>query len=103
MKRTTERRGLERALVRKASVLTSAATLGTLRRMGVPVAIAGFPWKLGVSTLALLGEGMSKGNVQAVMGGIADASMAIYVERSIGNKVLVAGEGDYDEDDGGEV
>lgn len=92
-------KGLERTLVRKGSLLVSSAVYGTLNRMEVPIAIAGFPWKLGVGALALLGEGMSKGNLQAVLGGVADSTMAIYVERSISTNNLVAGEGDVGWDD----
>ena len=100
---------LERTLVRKGSLLVSSAVYGTLNRMDIPISIAGFPWKLGVGALALLGEGMSKGNLQAVLGGVADSTMAIYVERSISTNNLVAGDdvgwhddgsADDDDDDG---
>ncbi len=103
---------LERTLVRKGSLLVSSAVYGTLNRMDIPISIAGFPWKLGVGALALLGEGMSKGNLQAVLGGVADSTMAIYVERSISTNNLVAGDdvgweddgsADPDDDDGGEI
>lgn len=106
---------LERTLVRKGSLLVSAAMYGTMNRMDVPISIAGFPWKLGVGALALLGEGMSKGNLQAVLGGVADSTMAIYVERSISTNNLVAGDvgwhddgsadddDDDDDQDGGEI
>jgi hypothetical protein len=104
---------LERTLVRKGSLLVSSAIYGTMNRMDVPVALAGFPWKLGVGAIALLGEGMSKGNLQAVLGGVADSTMAIYVERSISTNNLVAGDVGWEDDgsadpddddpDGGEI
>jgi len=85
------------------------------------VSMGGFPWKLGVEALALLGEGMSKGALQAIMAGIADGTLAIYVERSISTDTIIAGDEDIkygksvrrpirgddddddDDDDGGEV
>lgn len=104
-RRRMEQRNMEQTLVRKGTLLASAAGYGTLNRLGVPVSIGGFPWKIGVATLALLGEGLTKGNTQAVMAGLADSTLAIYVERSISTNTLIAGgEGDYeDEDDGGEM
>ena len=89
--RRYKQKNLEHALVRKASLLTTAAVFGTLDRMKVPVAIAGFPWKLGVASLALLGEGLTKGNVQAIMAGLADSTLAIYVSKSISTNTLIAG------------
>jgi hypothetical protein len=89
--RRVKTQGLERALVRKAGVLTTAAIYGTLHRYNVTDAIGGFPWRLGVLTLAQLAEGMTKGNMQAIAAGIADASLAVYVERSIATDSLIAG------------
>ena len=91
--RRTKSKSLEHTLVRKAGVLTTAAVFGTLNRYKISPAIGGFPWKLGVLTLAQIGEGLSKGNVQAIMGGIADATMAVYVERSIATDTLISGDG----------
>lgn len=93
---------LEATLVRKAGVLTTAAVYGTLNRYKISPAIGGFPWKLGVLTLAQIGEGLSKGNVQAVMAGIADATMAVYIERSIATDTLISGDGGT-VGDGGEI
>jgi hypothetical protein len=95
MSRRYRTKGLEAALVRKASLISSAGIYGTLNRLAVPVELAGFPWKIGVAALALLGEGMSRGALQSIMAGVADATLAIYVERSISTNTLVAG------DDGG--
>ena len=101
---------LEATLVRKGVGLSTAALYGTLNRMGVPIAIGGFPWKLGVGALATLAEGLTKGTTNSVMSGIADATMAIYIERSISKNTLIAGEGGEgscggsdDDDDGGEL
>ena len=93
-RRRTTANQLERTLVRKGSVLSTAATYGVLNRVGVPVDVGGFPWKIAVEALALAGEGMTKGNIQAVFGGIADATAAVYVERSISMNTLIAGEDD---------
>ena len=83
----------ERMLVRKATLVGTAGVYGVLNRMGVPVEIAGFPVKLAISTAANLAEAMTGGNTQAVMAGIADATTAIYVERSITTGTVIAGEG----------
>ncbi len=99
-RRRYQTKSLENTLIRKAAIVSTAALYGALNRMNVPVAIGGFPWKLGVVTLATLGEGLTKGAVQAASGGIADSTMAIYIERSISTDTLIAGDDDpYDEDD----
>ena len=92
-KRTQKTRSMEHVMVRKSSGILSAALYGTLNRMAVPHTIGGFPWKLGVIAVAQLGEGLSKGNMQAAMAGLADATTAIYIERSITTATIVAGEG----------
>ena len=84
--------GTERMLVRKATLVGTAGVYGVLNRMGVPVEIAGFPVKLAISTAANLAEAMTGGNTQAVMAGIADATTAIYVERSITTGTVIAGD-----------
>lgn len=91
-------KGLENTLIRKGAVFGTAAIYGTLNRFDVPVAIGGFPWKLGINALALLGEGMTSGRMQATFAGISDATTAIYVERSITENTLIVGEG-YDDDE----
>lgn len=101
-RRRAEKGTLERTLVHKGVLITSAALYGTLNRMNVPIAIAGFPWKIGIGALALLGEGLTGGNLQAVFSGISDSTMAIYIERSITTDTLIAGEDDPEEE-GGEV
>ena len=98
-RRRTQTENLQRTLVRKAGVIGTAATFGGLNRAGVPVTIGGFPWKLAVSTVANLGEAMTGGNVQAVFAGVADATTAIYIERSISTDTVIAGEGDYVEEE----
>jgi hypothetical protein len=91
------------ALVRKSAGISTAALYGTLNRLNVPVSIGGFPWKIGVITLATLGEALSSGMMQSACAGVADATQAIYVERSISRNTLVAGNGDSGGDSGGEV
>lgn len=90
-RRTQRTRSLEGALVRKATGVTAAALYGTLNRMQVPVTLGGFPWKLGIIALAQLGEGLSRGMAQAALAGIADATTAIYVERSISTDTMISG------------
>ena len=116
MTRRMKSNALERVLVHKGALAVSAALYGTLNRLGVRVDIGGFPWKIGVGGLALLGEGMTSGNWQAVLSGIADSTFAIYIERSISTNTLIAGDGteyetveneeeeeEEEEEDGGEV
>lgn len=92
-RRRVHTQSLQHTIVRKAGVLTTAAVYGTLHRFKISDSIGGFPWRLGVLTLAQIGEGVSRGAVQAIMAGIADASLAVYVERSIATDTLVAGGG----------
>ncbi len=92
-------RRTEQMLVRKGSLLGTSALYGTLNRLAVPIDIGGFPWKLGVGAVALLAEGMSKGTAQSIFGGVADSTLAIYVERSISTGTVIAGDDDYDPDD----
>jgi len=104
LRRTT----LEHTIVRKGTGVTTAAIYGSMNRMGVPVEIAGFPWKVAVATLAQLGEGLSSGYTQAVFAGVADSTTAIYIERALSTDTLIAGEDDdeyidaeSEDDDGG--
>jgi hypothetical protein len=89
---------LEHALVRKAAVATSAGVMGAMRRHGVPNEIKGFPWKMGIWTVATIFEALGKGLVQSVAGGIGDSTLAIYTHNGVATGSLIAGEGN-----GGEV
>ena len=84
-------KGYEHAIVAQASGITTAALFGTLNRYNIPPTIGGFPWKLGLSALAMLGQAMTKGNIQAALQGVSIATTAVYVERSISTDTLVAG------------
>lgn len=101
-RRRAERSKIEDALIRKGTIMGTAGIYGTMNRFDVPVDLGGFPWKVAVAGLAWVGEAMSKGAVQSVMGGIGDATLAIYVERAITQKTLIAGEDDDDGDGEGE-
>jgi hypothetical protein len=90
-RRTAMQHSLQHTLVRKATGITTAALFGTLARVKVPNTIGGFPWKLGVITLAQLAEGLSKGNIQAAAAGVADSATAIYVAKTIEMDTLIAG------------
>lgn len=92
-------KNLESALVRKATVISTAALYGALNRMDIPVTVAGIPWKLIIGPAAMLVEGLSKGALQAGAAGVADATLAIWVERSISTDTIIAGEPDDDDDD----
>lgn len=91
-------RRLQHTLVRKATLLTTAATIGTMNRYGVPVAVGGFPWKPLVALGATIAEATTKGNWQAGFGGVADATMVIYTERAISTNNVVAGAAPSDDD-----
>ena len=88
-----EKRNFERALVRKTGVTLTAGVYGTMSRLGVPNDIMGFPWKLGAFVGATLVEALADGHVQAFAAGMSDATLAIYMDRSIVNKTLISGEG----------
>ena len=93
----------KQTLVRKGAIVSTAAVYGTLNRMDVPVAIGGFPWKLAVSGIALVVEGMSSGMLQATAAGISDATTAIFTERAISENTLIVGRGTPSSDPGGEL
>lgn len=99
--RRNKTQGLERMLVRKASLVGAAGLYGALNRYNVPVDIGGFPYKLAVSTIANLTEAMTGGNLQAVAAGIADATTAIYIERAVTTGSVIAGLQEVGAGDGG--
>jgi hypothetical protein len=83
----------ERSLVRKSAVSLAAASFGAMQRMGVKDDIKGVPWKPLVWLGATLLEAtMSNPTLQAFSAGVSDATMAIYIDRSIANKSFVAGD-----------
>ena len=98
-KQLAVKKGWESLLWRKAAVLTTATTLGVMTRKQIPVTVAGFPWKVVVATAAQVVEGIAKGPVQAVAGGMADAVTAIYTHDAIAGGTLIAGDGSDDDDD----
>jgi hypothetical protein len=90
-----ERTMLEAGLARKAVVSMSAAGMGALQRHGTPNDIKGFPWKLGLWTVATVVEVIAKpgGYLQAVAAGVSDSTMAVYVHDAVAKGTLVAGNG----------
>lgn len=92
---------LQAMFVRKGSGISTSALYGALNRMGIPVTIGGFPWKIGVATIALLTEGLTKGAPQAIAAGVGDATTYIYIERAISTDTIIAGHDDDDDDEGG--
>ena len=64
-----------------------------MKRFGVKDDVKGVPWKLPVWLAATVVEALSRSPlVQAFAAGVSDASMAIYIDQSIANKTLVAGD-----------
>lgn len=104
-------RAFEHALIRKSAVAISAGAFGAMTRQGVPNSIGAFPWKLGLWVGATLVEALAgSATVSHFAGGVSDATMAVYMANSIGNKTWIAGEGDeyeYEEgvegEEGGEL
>jgi len=95
-RRRSEARQTENTLIRKSAVVLSAGTLGALKRNGVPDEVAGFPWKLVLLGGATLVEFLTRsGAVRSFAGGVSDATAAIYMDRSIVNKTLVSGGGEF--------
>ncbi len=85
--------------IRKGSLVSMSALYGTLNRFGVPVTLGGFPVKIGIATVSLLVEGLSKGALQSIAAGVNDSTTAIYIERAISTGSVIAGE----HEDGGEI
>jgi hypothetical protein len=86
--------------IRKGSLVSTSALYGTLNRFGVPITLGGFPWKIGIATISLLVEGLTKGAVQSIAAGVNDSTTAIYIERAISTGSVIAGD---DDEDGGEI
>lgn len=87
----------ETTILRKAGVSMTAAAYGAMNRYAVPNNISGFPWKLGVWLGATLVEALADSRVlTAFSAGVSDATMAVYMERAISTKTLVAGEDMFD-------
>lgn len=90
----TEISELKSGLVRKSVIAMTAAGYGLAAKMGVPMAVKGFPVKLGVVAVTTLVEVFSKGMVQRTAGAVSDISLGLYTEAAIRSGSLVAGEGD---------
>jgi len=94
MRHRTKMRSFEHAIVRKGVVTLAAGGYGAMHRLGVKDDVKGFPWKMGVWLGATLVEALASNPiVQNVAAGVSDATMAVYTERSIATKSLVAGAG----------
>jgi hypothetical protein len=87
------KRAIEMGLVRKACLSLGAAGLGALKKHGAPNDIKGFPWKLGLFTIASAGEVMTEGMLQTALGAIADTTLVVYTHDAVATGSLVAGEG----------
>lgn len=101
VRRRLESKEMQKTLIRKGAIIATAGTYGTMNRFDVPVEVGGFPWKLAVMGLSFIGEATTQGPAQAAFSGVGDATMAIYLERSISTNTLVAGDGydDYEDED----
>jgi hypothetical protein len=87
------KKAMELGLVRKATVSLAAGAMGAMKKHGVANDIKGFPWKLGLWTLATGFELMGTGMLQAAAAGVSDSAMAIYVHDAVASGSLVAGDG----------
>lgn len=86
------RKSFERSLIRKSSVVLTAGAYGAMARMAIKDDLHGFPWKAGVWLGATVVESLARNpTVQAFASGVSDATLAVYVEKSIANKTLIAG------------
>jgi len=82
---------VEQDFIRKTLMALTGGGYGLARRKGLRNNIAGVPLKLGVATLAALGQVMSKGSTRRAFGAIADASIACYSENAMASGQFVAG------------
>jgi hypothetical protein len=97
-KSATQTKAIESALLRKSMNTLTAGGFGAMNRFAVPPTIKGFPWKLGVWTIATGIEAMARGYVQAAAAGISDSTMTIYLYDSITKGTVIAGD-----EGGGEI
>jgi hypothetical protein len=87
-------RAFENALIRKAAVSVASGAFGVMQRNGVKNDVQGFPWKLGLWVTSTLVEALaSSQTVTNFAAGVSDATLAVYLERAIATKTLVAGDG----------
>jgi hypothetical protein len=86
-------RAVEGAFVRKSVGVLAAGTMGAMKRAAVPEDVKGFPWKLGLWTVAQLAQVLLDGMPQQVAGGIADSTISIYTYNAVVKGTLIAGEG----------
>ncbi len=92
---------MEHMLIRQGAGLVAAAAIGVMNRNDVGPAFGvgpdkddlGIPWKPLAGSVALIAAALTKGSVSAAFEGIALSSNAIYTERAISNKTLIAGSG----------
>jgi len=88
---------LEHMLVRQGAGIATAITIGVMNRNDVAPVIGkdddseGFPWKPILGGVALVGAALTKGAISAGLEGVAISSNAIYTERAITQKTLIAG------------
>jgi hypothetical protein len=86
-------RQFEHAVFRKSGLAVGAVLIGVGQRNGVPVDVAGVPWKPVFALAAMLTEAFSSSPVVSqIAGGLGDAAMATYVKDAVANGTLIAGE-----------
>lgn len=83
---------VEAAVVRKSTIVLASAGFGAMTRYKTPVAIKGFPWKLGAWALLTVAEAMTKGMTQQVAGALGDATLANYTHDAVAAGSLIAGD-----------
>lgn len=93
MRRNVKTQALKQGAIRHGTGLMTGAAYGVLAMKGVRNDIGGFPWKLGVYGVALIGEAALKGSASAACSGVGIATNAVYTYNAIRSKTLIAGEG----------
>ena len=89
-KRTDE---IETILVRKAVISITAAATGFAETKGLGVSYLGVPTKLGLATLASLGEAVTRDpKLRRFIGAFGDAQLAAYTYAATKSRAFIAGE-----------
>lgn len=95
---------VEQDFIRKTLMALTGGGYGLARRKGLRNSVMGVPLKLGVATLATLGQVMSRGSSRRAFAAVADASIACYSENAMASGAFIAGIDEVGQmDDGGGI
>lgn len=78
-------------MVRGGAALVAGGAMGFAEKKGMPMVIGPVPTRAAIGALALLGEGMTKGMLSAALGGLANASLAVYGYEGAQKGTFIAG------------